>query len=125
MKTNEAKVMNELHKAGMAYDEAWELMKELMTVRRLAKKHHRLAEMACNGEGFIRGQFYSCDSDRGNTAMITTDPDVYVWDVESDKVEAKIKAIADRIGLRVEFQGDPRGYTVKVFKGDRFLDIQA
>jgi hypothetical protein len=43
---------------------------------------------------------------------------------ESERVEDKIKAIAERLGLRVEFQGDPRGYTVKVFKGERFIDIQ-
>lgn len=101
---------------------------ELLTLRRLAKKHHRLAEMACNGEGVIRGQFYSMAVGGGipipctKTAYVSDD--MTVFDVESDKVEAKIKAICDRLGLRVEFQGDPRGYTVKFYKGDRFLDIQ-
>lgn len=98
-------------------------IKELMTLKRLAGKHHRLAEMSCNGEGSIRGKFYSWDSSKYATSPAISD-DLDVFNVESDKVEAKIKAICDRLDLRVEFQGDPRGYTVKVFKDDRFLDIQ-
>ena len=96
---------------------------DLLTLRRLILKHHRIAEMSCNGEGSIRGTFYSWDNSRFAKSPAISD-DLNVFDVESDKVETKIKAITERLGLRCEFQGDPRGYTVKVFYGDRFLDIQ-
>lgn len=106
---------------------------ELLTLRRLANKHHKLAEMDCNGEGVIRGQHYyngTIDDYAKRTygygvkSAYLTDGDTTVFDIESDKVQDKIWAITKRLGLRVEFQGDPRGYTVKFFKGDRFLDIQ-
>lgn len=113
----------ELYRAGLKADKISDILPTLLTLRRLAKKHHKLAEIACNGEGYIRGQFYSGDSNTGNTAMVTNG--VYVWDIESGKVEAKIKALTDKIGLRVEFQGDPRGYTCKFYFGERFLDLQA
>lgn len=101
---------------------------ELLTLRRLALKHRRLAEMGCNGEGCIRGKHYTTGNiGYENSHFINAyhDSDTSIFDTESEKVSDKIKAICDRLGLRVEFQGDPRGYTVKVFKGDRFLDIQA
>ena len=95
---------------------------QLLTVARLARKHHRLAEMDCNGEGYIRGKFYRCD---GSMPGAYVDQDTTIFTAEGDKVERKIEDICKRLGLRVEFQGDPRGYTVKVYSGDRFLDIQA
>jgi hypothetical protein len=132
MKTSEAKVMNELHRVGYTFEGAIEALPELMTLRRLANKHRKLAEMDCNGVGVVRGVCYyngTIDNyarrEYGPFVQSAyTSDDVTVFDVESDKVQAKIEAICARLGLRVEFQGDPRGYTVKVFKGDRFLDIQ-
>lgn len=106
---------------------------ELLTIRRLANKHHKLAEMECNGAGVIRRQsYYGGNIDDwarreygyGVKSSYIAD-DVSVFSIESDKVEAKIKGLCDKIGLRVEFQGDPRGYTCKFYMGDRFLDIQA
>jgi len=102
------------------------MLPSLLTLRRLAIKHHRLAEMDCNGEGIVGGRFYRLD---GSTSVAYINRSqgregISIFEAESDKVEAKIKAIAERLELRVEFQGDPRGYTVKVFKGGTFLDIQ-
>lgn len=111
-------------------------IKDLLVLRRLANKHHKLAEMDCNGVGVIRGQaYYSGGIDdyarreygHNVKSAYSEVPEVdtpSIFQIESDKVESKIQGICDRLGLRVEFQGDPRGYTVKVFKGDRFLDIQ-
>lgn len=124
------KMLEQLESVGFPIKGVWKdepMALECLTLRRLAKKHHRLAEMACNGEGVIRGQWYYCGSLIGQKMYTKTayiSDDVTVFDVESDKVEAKIKAICERLGLRVEFQGDPRGYTVKMFKGDRVLDVQ-
>jgi hypothetical protein len=112
---------------------------ELLTLRRLANKHRKLAEMDCNGVGVVRGRVYYSGMSYGETpdayevreygygvrsAYLDKDTEETIFDTESDKVRAKIEAVCARLGLRVEFQGDPRGYTVKVFKGDRFLDIQ-
>src|SRR3990167_10314196 len=109
MKTSEIKVMNELYRAGYGYEAAFESLAEIMTLRRLAMKHNRLAEMSCNGEGYVKGKFYSWDNRLAINCSPAVSEDVSIWDIESDKVEAKIKAIANRLGLRVEFQGDPRG----------------
>ena len=112
---------------------------ELLTLRRLANKHHKLAEFDCNGVGYIRGRVYYSGMGYGEkpddhevreygcgvkSAYLSKDAEETIFDAEQDKVRQKIEGICNRIGLRVEFQGDPRGYTVKFYKGDRFLDIQ-
>lgn len=108
----------------MGFTEEWidESMPSLMTLRRLARKHHRLAEMECNGEGCVKGIYYRLD---GSTPGAYVSEDVSIFSAESDKVEVKIKKIAEKIGLTVEFQGDPRGYTVKFYdQQKRFVDVQ-
>ena len=117
MKNNEAKMLAKLFEAKIAFPENMNTMiKECLTLRRLALKHHRLAEYDCNGEGYILGQFIRLD---GSNPKAYVDADTSIFTAVSDKIEAKINAICDRLGFRVEFQGDPRGYTVKIFKGDR------
>lgn len=89
-----------------------ENIETLQTIRRLAMRHNRLAEMSCNGEGTVNGKWYRLD---GSTPGAYISDDVTVFDVASDKVEAKIKEVAAGVpGLSVDFQGDPRGYTVKL-----------
>lgn len=145
MKTSEVRIMNELHRAGYGFEKAIEMLPELLTLRRLANKHYRLAAMNCNGEGIVGGRFYRLDGSmpeayidqhKCETNICEYESHKYwrenttghdapsIFEYESEKVEAKIKAIVERLGLRVEFQGDPREYTVKIFKGERFLDIQ-
>ena len=106
---------------------------DCLTLRRLANKHHRLAEMECNGDGVVRGvHYYNGTIDdyarriygHGVKPAYSNSVEMTVFDIESEKVALKIEAICKRIGLRVEFQGDPRGYTCKFYYGDRFLDIQ-
>ena len=94
-------------------------------LRRLARKHHRLAEMDCNGVGVLRGKTYYAGSidkwareQYGNNVLPAyqhTDPDRSVFDVESDVLQGKILEIAHSFGFTVEFQGDPRGNTVKIY----------
>lgn len=55
---------------------------------RLARRHGRMMERACN---------------------------VPVKANHADKCEEAIKILCNQIGCRVDFGGDPRGYTVKVF----------
>ena len=60
---------------------------EVQELLRLSRRHSRLQERACNEKTFP-----------GYDA----------------KCEASIKAICDKHGLKVEFGGDPRGFTVKI-----------
>ena len=124
MKNQENAVLVNMYKMGLDYAKAWEMLPTLLTLARLAKKHHKLAEIACNGEGYIRGRAYTCGVKSDNVSSAYVSEDRTIFDVESEKVEAKIESICKRIGLRVEFQGDPRGYTCKFYFGERFLDIQ-
>ena len=125
-----------LFRMGMSEDWIDDSMKTLLSLRRLAKKHHRLAEMDCNGEGVIRGvHYYNGTIDdyarreygQGvQSAYIKDDAkERTVFDVEDDKLRLKIEKLCKIIGLTVEFQGDPRGYTCKFYdETKRFLDIQ-
>jgi hypothetical protein len=128
-----------LNKAGIEYGEQMHKIHPVyLTVRRLAKKHHRLAEMSCNGCGYVKGQNYTTALSFGNkpdayhvrefgygvkSAYLTEDAENDVFDVESERIETKIKALCDKVGFRVEFQGDPRGNTVKLFNGERQVEI--
>jgi hypothetical protein len=89
-----------------------ELWNGLQKVRRLAKRHDRLAEMDCNGEGYVRGKFYRCDGSVPSAYM--PDGETTIFDAESEKVAAKITAICKPLRIKPEFQGDPRGYTVRL-----------
>ena len=100
------------------YEERQVFMAVYMQIRRLAMRHHRLAEMDCNGEGSIRGRFYRLDQPEGYVSE-----DVSVFTAESDKVEAKITSLASSVGLAAGFQGDPRGCTVTLTRGDQSIPL--
>lgn len=141
MKKLEAMILARLFEARIPFpahagDKAMDnLIATLLTIRRLALKHRRLAEMSCNGEGVIRGvHYYGGTIDdyarreyELNVKTSHVGGDKYderdVFDVESDKVEAKIKALCAKIGFDVEFQGDPRGATVKLAYKGRYVEI--
>ena len=80
--------------------EGEQIINTCLTLRRLAKKHHRLAEMSCNGYGYVKGQNYYCGTiddyarrEYGfNVKSAYVQDDVDIFDVESDKVADKIKA---------------------------------
>ena len=113
----------------------------LLTIRRLAKKHHRLAEMSCNGQGFVRGVLYTTGpvsqvpgyekaqyGFEAKTAYLHPNcggflEELTIFDSESHKVEEKIRALCAKIGFTVEFQGDPRGNTVKLAYKGRYVEI--
>ena len=115
------------------YEARQVFMAALLQIRRLAKRHHRLAEMDCNGEGVIRGvHYYNGAIDdyarreygHGVKSAYLKD-EVTVFDVESDKIQAKILKIAETVpALVVTFQGEPRGNTVKLeTKDGRWIDL--
>ncbi len=82
----------------------------LSNLRKYLKKHHRICEFACNGEGVIRGKFYRLDSEN---AYI--DSERTVFDLEIEKIEEKIRKILKNSKFNCKFQHDPRGYTAKIF----------
>lgn len=81
----------------------------LQAIRRLSRKHHRQCENQCNGEGVVKGWFRRCDSPNGYVRE-----DYSYFDQEIDRLEEKMKTIAGKNDIDIEFQGDPRGYTVRV-----------
>lgn len=125
------KVNDAIGKYDLYTDEAVKLYEAISKLKRLAKKHHRLAEMSCNGVGVVRGQvYYNGTIDewakkqygyRVKSAYIDDTFETDVFDVESQKAEDKIRTICQDNGLTCEFQGDPRGYTVKVSYNGRDL----
>ena len=111
------------------YEERQTFLETLFIIRRLALKHHRLAEMDCNGYGYLKGYSYYAGNiddyarrEYGYSVRSAyTDPkrpEDTVFTIESDKLEIRIVPLADKIGLVVSFQGDPRGRTVKLEKPD-------
>ena len=108
------------------------------SIRRLARKHHRLAEMSCNGVGYVNGHtYYGGRVDewakkeygqgvRSSYGLDPKDPERDIFGIESDKIERKIMLLTDAMGkgVVVTYQGDPRGNTVKIaVKGVDVTDI--
>lgn len=75
---------------------------EALELARLARRHHRLAERHCNGD------CRSCGEEAGW-------PDVCKAD---ERLEARIEKRAAALGFKVQFGGDPRGYTVSLVLPD-------
>jgi hypothetical protein len=91
----------------------------LLKVGRLERKNQRLCEMSCNGEGVVNGKFYRCDGSVKGAYL--PDGETSIFDAESSKVEDKIRKLVSNsgFGYTAEFQGDPRGYTVRIFTADK------
>ena len=113
-------------------DITWEQAQIIDGLKRLSKKHHRLAEMDCNGEGVIRGVHYyagTIDDYARHTYganvksayqpipedCVLSDENT-IFEVESFILEGKIRNLANALGdnFEVKFQGDPRGCTVRL-----------
>ncbi len=110
-------------------------------ISRLARKHHKQAENDCNGVGYVKGQVYytgNIDDFAKKTygynvkdAYLTKDCEETIFNLESNKIESKINGlILENIGktksasaFKVEFQGDPRGNTVKLFYENEQIDL--
>ncbi len=107
-------------------------------VKRLYHKHHRQCENACNGAGYIKGQWYYLGAITDYARRTYghdvksgyVSDDVSVFDIEIKRIEDKIlHVLALRVsnnlsttllkeGWRIEFQHDPRGHTVKLYYED-------
>lgn len=97
-------------------EQGLEMLEGVMALRKLAKKYQRLAEADCNGYGIVNGtidDYAKREHGYGVQSAYVSD-DVTIFTIEMEKLETKIKRICSDNGLRVAFQGDPRGYCVKV-----------
>lgn len=112
-------------------------------IARLALKHQRQCVNSCNGEGFVNGQHYyngAIDDYARRTYGQSTksayidDSEVMIFDQEAEKIEEKINKIIyqfnmDKYALwrvkpfTVEYQGDPRGATVKLYYEGDYIDL--
>ena len=115
------------------------MMKQVETLqklRRLARKHQKLSIDDCNGYGNINGIcYYNGTIDdyamrkHGKdvqSAYINNpkDDETTIFDIEIEKIKHKIVELCKNIGFDVEFQGDPRGATVKIsLKGRNLTEL--
>lgn len=101
----------------------------ILKILRLARKHNRQATNDCNGEGFVNGQHYYAGGidewaksqyGQGVKSAYIDNSEVTIFNAEMDRIETKInKLITGNPKFSVEYQGDPRGYTVKLsFEGE-------
>lgn len=79
---------------GIAEEYGLDGIDSMIEIVRLAKSHHTLQEHACMGDLSPRQK----NRERN--------------------IEDKIKLLAGRLRLAVRFDGDPRGYTVKLFNSN-------
>jgi hypothetical protein len=97
-------------------------------VSRLVNKHHKQCENDCNGEGYINNKWYRCD----NPSAYVNDETVFY--IEIKRIEDKINKLIYQFNmdkyslwrvkpLKVEYQHDPRGNTVKVYFEDDFIEL--
>ena len=77
---------------------------------RHSKTHGRLAEMRCECHPAMNNPNVPI----AVAGKLQDERDAWIEKREG-QIERRIKEVCDAIGLPVEFGGDPRGYTVKVF----------
>lgn len=102
-----------------------QFMSDFDSIRRLARKHHRLQEMECNGYGYTNGYtYYTGAIDEWAKKQYGSfvrsaytnpkRPEDTVFTLQTEIIEAKIKALAVSLNAVIEFQHDPRGATVRI-----------
>jgi len=102
-------------------------------IRRLAFKHNRQAANDCNGEGFVNGvHYYAGGIDdyarraygQGVKSAYIDDSEETIFYKEMLKIEVKIETIiAENPIFKAEFQGDPRGATVKLYYAGDYIEL--
>ena len=118
-------------------------MKLIQKVRRLARKHQKQCENSCNGVGYVNGQVYYCgmiDDYAKRTvgasvkSAYSSDDEASIFDKEVLKIEDKINKLVYQFNwfkytlwkvkpFKVDFQGDPRGATVKLTYNGSYIEL--
>lgn len=105
-----------------------EQFKALFKIQRLARAHHRQCENSCNGDGVVKGIYYTTATTEGLSSayQVPGNDEITVFDQEIYRLETKINDIKvkhfPKAGL--EFQYDPRGCTVKLTINGVFVPLQ-
>lgn len=89
-------------------------------IARLAHKHQRQCENDCNGEGWVKGEFFRCDGSMAGSYVNGGETTIFY--VEIIKIEEKIRKLLTK-GFVVEFQRDPRGNTVKLSYNGSYVEL--
>jgi len=112
----------------------YELLQKLI---RLAKKEWRQCENSCNGHGVVKGKMYYTGLSHGQlagdyerreygysvqSAYLSNDAEETVFDNEIDNIREKIENLIKNTKFSCEFQGDPRGQTVKIFYNNSYIN---
>ncbi len=102
-------------------------------VSRLARKHQAQAVNECNGVGYVKGQCYYMGNiddwakrEYGynvKDAYLDKDFETNVFDKESERIQDKINSIIKNSKFKVEYQGDPRGNTVKLYYEGDYIEL--
>ncbi len=102
-------------------------------VSRLARKHQAQAVNECNGVGYVKGQCYYMGNiddwakreygQNVKDAYLDKDCETNVFDRESERIQDKINSIIKNSKFKVEYQGDPRGNTVKLYYEGDFIEL--
>jgi hypothetical protein len=100
-------LLSDLYTAGanIPYEESRDTAYTLSLIARHSKTYRRLAEIQC-GDGVHSGEWVNANWD---------------WLERRDQqVEARLLALANELpnGVRMELQGDPRGYLVRLIVTD-------
>ena len=103
----------------------------LQRIARLSKKHQRQCENSCNGIGAVNGQmYYGGQIDdyarrkygyNVKSAYVDKDCEESIFDIEAGKIEDKINRLIKDTKFTMEYQGDPRGWTVKLFYDNEYI----
>ena len=111
--------------------EPYELSQLMTKLKSLSRAHHKQCENSCNGRGYIGRQCYTLGTVQGTPHNIksgyvdlTRNDSQTVFDTECDRLEDKMRNIMKNLQSngklnnivlgKFEFQGDPRGATVKL-----------
>ena len=97
----------------------------LQRIARLSKQHQKQATNSCNGYGIVKGQMYYggqiddyAKREYGynvKSSYLDKDCEESIFDKEMGNIEDKINKLIENTKFTVEYQGDPRGWTVKLF----------
>lgn len=96
-------------------------------IAKLARKHQKMQEMNCNGYGWMGGTFYTTglvlEAALIKKVSAYIADDVTVFDVEAARLEKVIVRLAGS-EFAAEFQGDPRGATVRLTYNGRRVPLE-
>jgi hypothetical protein len=97
---------------------SWEEFQKLEKARKLSIQHDHQCVNDCNGEGYIPRKGFFNVSDASCYVGDET-----VFNLEAGRIADKIRALFVDTLFKPQFQGDPRGWTVRLFLKEQDVSI--